>query len=341
MAYKVYTSESSFVIQNTATGYTQKFPKGECWYSYDATASPIRYKIYFKNPERLLIFEQAGLEYTAFADVDGNGFVDDVEFQEYLDSKLDQQPVDYYHEVGAGKIPGKKLVNKFGYNLDVDSANEEIIASFGGTFDPLADIMQTAQTFTISYDDTEDGSTANGAKTLLITYLDENFIEQDAFHVLGSSGSDVTSFTGLGINRAVCVSFGTAAFNGADITITATTDATTQAQIPAEQNVTQQCIYHTQIGHNFFWDQFLFNSTRLAGGGTPEVTIVGHSFSRVTLGVYEVFRMDFDTQRGNDVTQTFKIPFPIGGREVIYFTAATDTNNTIVNFRFSGVEELA
>ena len=70
--------------------------------------------------------------------------------------------------------------------------------------------------------------------------------------MLGSSGSDVTSFTGLGINRAVCVSFGTAAFNGADITITATTDATTQAQIPVGLNVTQQCIYHTQIGHNFF-----------------------------------------------------------------------------------------
>lgn len=32
-------------------------------------------------------------------------------------------------------------------------------------------------------------------------------------------------------------------------------------------------------------------------------------------------------------------PFQIGGREVLYFTASTNTNNTEVAMRFSGIEE--
>lgn len=252
------------------------------------------------------------------------------------------RPTEYHSEVAMGKRQGRNTVNKFGYNLDVDTgAGGEIIAAWGGSFDPLTDIMQTAQTFTVSYNNSTDGSGQDGARMLQIIYIDENFTSQTAIHVLGSTGTDVTSFTGLGINRAVCISFGTDAFNTNDITITATTDATIQAVIPAENNVTQQCIYHTQINHNFLWSQYLFNSTKTVGGGggVPEVIIKGYSFSRVTLGRYEIFRLDFDTQRGNHVDQTWQEPFVLGGREVIYFTAESDTNNTQVNFRFSGIEE--
>lgn len=253
--------------------------------------------------------------------------------------KIIEKP--YKDEVALGHILGEYTNNKFGYNLDIDTGTEEIIASFGGAFDPLTDIITTAQTFTIAYDNTQDGLGQAGATMLQITYLDENFKSQVAIHVLGSSGSDVTAFTGLGINRVVCIAFGSTAFNQADITITATTDTTTQAQIPAESSVTQQCIFHTQINHTFLASWLYFNALKLSGGSAPRLTIKGYSFSRVTLGRYQIYEAKMDTDISNEINLVPPEPFVLSGREVLYFTATTDTNNTEISCRFSGREELS
>jgi hypothetical protein len=233
-------------------------------------------------------------------------------------------------------------VNKFGYNLDIDSAATEIIASFGGSFDPKVNVMTTAQTFTITYNQASDGSTATGARQLLITYLDENFLEAIAFHTLGSDGSDVTSFTGLGINRALVYSNGGAGWNVADITITATTDGTVQALIPATASVTQQCLFHTQIGYTFLLDFLYFKIRKLTGsGGSPRVTITGYSWSRFTETRYQVYQDNLDTSVENTVNPKYTQPLVFTGREVIWFEMSTDTNNTAVSGRFSGITKLS
>jgi hypothetical protein len=75
------------------------------------------------------------------------------------------------------------------------------------------------------------------------------------------------------------------------------------------------------------------------GGGSPRVTFKGFSYSRVTDTTYEVFRGNIDTDVENHLTLLPSQPFVIGGREVFYLTASTDTNNTEVTARFSGIEE--
>lgn len=144
----------------------------------------------------------------------------------------------YSYEIALGNVPRAGVVNKFGFNPDIDLASSEVIASFGGSFD-ASNIVTTAQTLTITYNNTTDGLGTTGALTLLITYIDENFIEQSAVHVLSNTGSDVTSFTCLGVNRALVLSSGSNGKNANDITLTATTDTTIQAQIPSESSVTQ------------------------------------------------------------------------------------------------------
>ena len=190
----------------------------------------------------------------------------------------------YKYSVALGNEAGDTTWNKFGYNPDIDTGTEEIIASWGGAFDPLTAIMTSAQTFTITYTNTGDGSTATGARSLLFTYIDGNFESQTGIHTLGSTGSDVTSFSGVGINRVVVLSTGGDAYNNNDITITATSDGTTQAQIPAEGSVTQQCIFHTQINHTFLADWLHLTALKVTGGGgsSPRITIKGYSWSRVT-----------------------------------------------------------
>ena len=249
------------------------------------------------------------------------------------------RPTDYTSEVAMGKRQGRTTVNKWGVNTDVDTASAEIVASFGGAFDPTTDIITTAQTFTIAYDTAIDGLGNTGALSLLITYIDADFISQTAVHTLSNTGSDVTAFSGLGINRALVYSTGGDPYNGNNITITATTDTTTQAQIPQYAGVTQQAYYHTQINHTLLTDWLFLNALKdTGGGGSPKVIFRIYSFSRVTSVRYKVFECRLDTSSQETLELTPSQKFPFGGREVIWIEAETSVNNTSVSARFSGIE---
>jgi len=258
------------------------------------------------------------------------------------DGSYQEKVLDYLFDISTntgGATGGSSIVNKFGYNVDIDTASEEVVASFGGAFDPSTAVMSSAQTFTVTYNNTTDGSTATGARMLQFSYIDENFAAQTAFHTLGSTGSDVTSFTGVGINRVVVVSYGGDATNGNDITITATTDTTNQAQIPAGKSVTQQAIYHTPINRTLKLNFLQVSTLKLSGGGgSPRVNVIGYSYSRVTGGRYAVIDVELDTSVENNIVLNYPEPITFTGREVVYFEASTDVNNTKVSLRFSGVE---
>lgn len=258
------------------------------------------------------------------------------------------RPTDYFSEAAMGKRQGRSVWNKYGFNLDVDTGTE-IIASWGGAFNPTTDIMTANDTFDISYDGTAGGSTdgagTTGATQLLIYYVyfdaSGDLVEATAFHTLGTDGSDTTSFSGVGINRALVYANGGLGWNASDITFTATTDTTTQAEIPATQSVTQQCIFHTQTNHKFLTDWARFKILKPSGGGSGTGDIVGYSWSRVTGTRYEVFREPFSTTSTSDATIDLQPSqkFVIGGREVLYFVLESAANNVRVTGRFSGIEE--
>lgn len=250
------------------------------------------------------------------------------------------RPTDYKYEVAMGKRQGRTTVNKFGYNKDVDTGSNEIIASFGGNFNPNTNIMKTAQTFTITYNNTTDGLGTTGATQLLVDYLDANFELKQVVHVLGNTGSDVTSFTGLGINRVSVLANGGNEFNNNNITFTATTDATIQALIPLGASTTQQCIFHVPIGHNLLLDYIRCSALKISGGGgSPRVQFIGYSYSRFTNTAYRVLDLEIDTTVENNLDFAPSQPTVFSGREVIYLLATTDVNNTSVSARLSGILE--
>lgn len=246
------------------------------------------------------------------------------------------RPTDYFIEVAAGKRQGVSNVNKFGYNNDVDSAAEEVVASFGGSIG----IMTTADTLDVSSDDANDTSAGTGARTILISGIGADFLSQVEVVTLNGLTAVTTSNTWLGVNRVVVLSSGSGGKNAGNINLLDTSGTVgTQAQIPTEASVTQQAIYHTQISHSLFLDFLYINVNKLSGGASPKVTIRGYSFSRVTLTTYEVYKQTIDSSSENTVELNLRNPFIYTGREVVYFTAETDTNNTIVNLRFGGIEE--
>ena len=250
------------------------------------------------------------------------------------------RPTDYKYEVAMGKRQGRSTVSKFGYNTDIDNSTPEIIGSFGGSFDPSVDIMTTSQTFTVTYNNATDGLGTTGATQLLVDYLDVNFELQQGVHVLGNTGSDVTSFSGLGINRIVVFANGGDLHNNNNITFTATTDTTIQAMIPAEVSVTQQCIFHVPINHTLLIDYLRVSALKISGGGgSPRVEFLGYSYSRFTNTAYKVIDLQIDTSVENNLDFAPSQPTTFSGRDVIYVLAKTDVNNTSVTARFSGILE--
>lgn len=243
------------------------------------------------------------------------------------------RPSNFGDEVVIGRRTGITSFTKFGYRATLQAANgEETLWAATGNFTPLP--AGAGQTFTITYNNANDGSSANGAKTLYFQYVDADGLDAVAVHTLGSTGTDVTSFTGLGINRVAVSSSGSSDTNVSDITITATTATTTQAFIPAGNGVTQQAIFHVDSNSDAV-GKFLWVNCNKLSGSNPKVLIKGYVYNRTVDTYFEVFRYSIDTSSENTMALSEPVGFRLSPNDVLYFVADTDQNNTVVNVRFS------
>lgn len=254
-------------------------------------------------------------------------------------SSIIVRPINYEYEVAKGFVSEATTVNKFGYNQDIDTASPEVVAAFGGS----VNIMTTADTLDIVSSSANDATGGTGASFIQISGIGADNLSQTELITINGTTPVTTVNTWLGVNRMFVLTSGTLETNDGDITATDTLGTVgIQAQIPASGSVTQQCIFHTQIGYTFLIDFILLNCIKISGGGgNPEVTFKVWSYSRVTNTRYEVLRQVIDTQRCNSTPINLSQPLHTGGREVIYITAETDVNNTACNARFSGIESLS
>lgn len=250
-----------------------------------------------------------------------------------LDSDaLPTRPSITQDEIRIGRRAGVRGFTKFGHtNSLTAAAGEEVVWPISAAFTPLT----SASTFTITYTPASDGATSNGAKTLFFDYIDASGLPVQTTHTLGSSGSDVTSFTGLGINRVAVSSSGSTQTNGAAITITATTGGSTQAYIDPGSGVTQQCILFIGSNHDAVGKFLWINVNRVGGGSNPVVLIKGYVFNRAIATRFEVLRLRIDTAVDNFVQIIEPIGFNFSPSDVFWLVADTDTNGTVVNGRFS------
>lgn len=239
-------------------------------------------------------------------------------------------PID---EIRVGHIGGAAGFTKWGFNSDIDSAAQELIGAQGGSYDPPA----TSDTYTITFNNTTDGLGNTGATQLAITYINTDGDETTALVTLDASGSQVTAFSGYGINRVAVSASGSANQNNNDITI-AHTSGNTEAFVPATYGVTQQAIYHNGANSDAIAKYLLINILKVAGGGgDPRVTLHGYVFNRQFSTKYDIFDHFIDTGVENTVPIHDPVGFLLSPTDTIWFEAETDTNNTSVNLRFSGI----
>ena len=245
------------------------------------------------------------------------------------------RPTDYMSEVAMGKRQGRGVINKFGWNHGI-SNGPEIVASQRGQIA----VMLTPDTLNLVSSDANDATGGTGASLILVSGIDANFNEIEEYVPLNGTTPVTTTNQYLGVNRMVVITSGSQKKNVGNIDATDTAGTVgIQARIPAESSVTQQLIYHTPINHTLLVKWILMTALKTSGGGPPKIGVKGYSHSRVTDTRYEVFDFEFDTDVSNLHPISMPIPFPIGGREVLYFEVTTDQPNTNFNMRLSGTQE--
>lgn len=240
---------------------------------------------------------------------------------------------DFQDEVRIGRRSGVAGFTKFGYRAGLTAAAgfQQIWTASDNTFTP----MDTANTFTVTYTPASDGAGTTGALTLQVVYVDADGNPAQALHTLGSSGSDVTSFTGLGINRVAVASSGSNSANVADITFTATTDGTTQAVVTAGDSVTEQAIYFVGSNADAVVKYLWFNVGKGSGGGNPKVNVRGRVYNRRVQTYYTIFTAIVNTITEQTIFVNEPVGFNLSPDDVVFFEADTDTNGAEINLRFS------
>lgn len=238
-------------------------------------------------------------------------------------------------EIVLGQRTGVRSYTKFAYLPDIDTTDNAIVITADPAKPALPEVLITAETFSIAYDDVNDGAGSNGALTLYFDYIDANGKPAQASHTLDGTTPDTTAFSGLGINRVAVSSSGSTDTNSGAITITSSTTGGVQAYIPAGEGVTQQAIYHTPSNAQAVAKFLFFNVNKLSGAN-PKVTIKGWAHNRAVDTKFEVFRYIMDTGVENHVAINEPIGFRLSAGDILYFTASTDTSNTVVGaMRFS------
>jgi len=237
-------------------------------------------------------------------------------------------------EVRLGNVTGASAFTKWGFNADIDDGVQEAIAAQGGSYNPPA----TSDTYTITFNNATDGLGQTGATQLAITYIQTDGTPTTALVPLDASGSQVTTFSGFGINRVAVSASGSANQNNNNITV-AHTSGNTEAFVPATYGVTQQAIFHAGSNHDAIAKYLLINILKVAGGGTaPRVTIHGYVYNRQFDTKYDIFDYLVDTSVENSITIHDPVGFLLSPTDTLWFEAETDQDNTAVNLRFSGVE---
>tara|TARA_R110000823_G_C15905775_1_gene497318 strand:+ start:53 stop:1282 length:1230 start_codon:yes stop_codon:yes gene_type:complete len=226
------------------------------------------------------------------------------------------RPTDFQDEVVRGLRSGVTSWNKFGYRDSLTDDTEQVIWA---STQNLPTIITTPSTFTITYNNTTDGAGRTGALSLVVYYLDADGNQAIAVHTLGSTGSDVTSFTGLGINRVAVNTNGGLTYNANTITITATTGGSVQAVVPALGSVTQQALFHVGFDQTAVM-QLLFFNVRTPNKAKT-VVLRGYLYNRLVGTRYEIYRDTIDTSTGLVRFITDPVKFKAVARDVVYFTA--------------------
>ena len=242
------------------------------------------------------------------------------------------RPTDFKYEVAEGLRQGYTTWNKWGYNPDID-VGTETVWSVGGTFTPLSSAGTLEVVSSSANDDGDPAGT--GTQSIIIYGVDANYGEQTEVVTMNGTTAVTTTNSWLGINRAAIYLSGSGGINAGDISITATTGGSDQAEIPAGEGSTQHAFFFVPAGHVGLMDWLWVNAVKTSGGNSPILTTKVWVTSLVSGSKYEVFRDNLDVGLSNHTDVRPSQPFVVGEKSLVEVQVTTDKADTVVSTRFS------
>lgn len=159
--------------------------------------------------------------------------------------------IPYIIAVERGLIPGEEVVDKFGYNPDIDSGSApETVWNGGGLYTgfPMT-APEQLEIFSSSANDTAGGT---GARTVLISNLQREGIRQPDVTITldGTTPVSLGAETYDRCTRMRVLEVGTSGYNEGEITLRhATTTENVFAVMPSESGATQIAAYTVPAGY--------------------------------------------------------------------------------------------
>lgn len=235
-----------------------------------------------------------------------------------------------WHAISFGHIPNVSNVVKFGYNKDIDSATPEDVWEAGGQFV----IPAGAETLSIVSSSAQDGVAGTGARQLLISCLDEDYLMSMIFVTMNGTTPVVTTEQCAFINRISVYETGSTSSNVGNITVTQSTSGLTLGYVGAGNSVTNQAIFQVPADSNASISGFRITSVKTGGGSSPVVRIQLVVYNYTTETEYIIFEDVLDTSI--ELTREYGDMFkdqPLLPKEIVIPRITTDQNNTEVYIR--------
>jgi len=229
---------------------------------------------------------------------------------------------DYFLELSKGHIPQHSAINKYGFNLDIDTGSDpETIWSAGGlyTFATSADTLKV-----ISSDVDDNGTGTTGALTIKVQGLDTNYdiIEED--FTLNGQAAVTGNKEFLRVYRAFVTSAGASEYNEGTITINNSDDSLTLAEIPAEHSQTQMAVYTVPRNYRGFITN-ISGSIIKSGGTRRDATLNLYTRANGVAKLKQSFSVETD---GTTVfNKEFSLPLVLEEKTDIYVNAEVGGNN--------------
>lgn len=189
--------------------------------------------------------------------------------------------------IAEGKYSGISIVNKFGFNSDVDSATvPEDVWEGGGTYTGWATAAELVQVFSASTSDTAAGV---GARTLRIIGLDANYDVQSETITLNGTTPVSSTQTFIRIHTASVLTAGTAEVNQGIITVRqATTTANVFLSLIAGRNQSNAAVYTVPAGYTAY-----MRNIHAAASPTNTASVQGQIWTRSFGGAFRSRRPFF------------------------------------------------
>lgn len=236
--------------------------------------------------------------------------------------------LDFYLELSKGRIPGHIGINKFGYNLDVDTTTlPETIWSYGGQ----VPFPSGFSALSISSSSTNDTSGGTGAIKIKIQGLDNNYdIIEEEVTLNGTSTVNSTVYSNWHrIHRAFVTEAGSLEQNAGNINISIGSDVV--AQIPAGHSQTQQAVYTIPAGYKGYIVNF--SGAIIRSGNNKSASIV--LYKRVNNVSRSIQEIAVQSDGVTNINKTYTIPITIEEKADVYVNAISinaDNTNIFSNF---------